>query len=84
MVLSDLITFVGNIVIVIKLSSLSMEEFDNKSYAIITAAFNCLFILNLINSHCKTYVILRDVYIYSREYEIILIKKCVNELVKTL
>lgn len=84
MVLCDLVTFVGNIAIVIMVNSLSMEEFNNKTYAILTAAFNCLVDLYLINSHCKSYAILRDVYIRSREYEIIIIKKCVNELVEKL
>jgi hypothetical protein len=84
MVLSDLVTFLGNIEIVIMASSVSMKEFDNQTYVILTAAFNCLVDLYLIQSHCKSYVILRDVYIHSREYEIIIIKKCVNELVKKL
>ena len=80
MLISDLVTMALNITIIVLTAS--HDEFkDNDTFVIIISGFNTAFFLSIIGSHFKAFIVLRDVYIRSREYEINIIKKCVIEFV---
>ena len=84
MMIFDFSCIVANLIIIITLGFFDNDKrqnMDNYVFSIICSSFNIIVNISILISHCNIYGALRDVYKRSREYEINIIKKCVNNLI---
>jgi hypothetical protein len=84
MMIFDFLCIAANLIIIISIQTFDndkRQKMDNYVFSIICSSFNIIVNISILISHCNIYGALRDVYKRSREYEINIIKKCVNNLI---